>query len=128
MILIDTSAWIEFLRDTDSSVCRQVSAALGDEFATCDAVRMELLAGARDEEHLHSLRRLLAMATILPITPAHYERAAVLYRRCRQEGATVRKLIDCLIAAVAIDAGVPVLHQDRDFDLLAMNTRLETVA
>lgn len=124
MILIDTSAWIEFLRDTDSSVCRQVSAALGSEFTTCDAVRMELLAGARDEEHLRSLRRLLAMATVLPITPGHYEQAAVLYRRCRQEGATVRKLIDSLIAAVAIDAGVPVLHQDRDFDTLAMHTRL----
>ena len=127
MILIDTSAWIEFLRDTDSSVCRRVNAALDSEIATCDAVRMELLAGARDEEHLRSLRRLLAMATVLPMAPAHYERAAVLYRRCRQEGATVRKLIDCLIAAVAIDAGVPVLHQDRDFDMLAMHTRLKIV-
>ena len=127
MILIDTSAWVEFLRDTDTVVCRRVDAALGAEFACCDAIRMEVLAGARDEEHLRSLHRLLAMATVLPTTPAHYERAAALYRRCRQKGSTVRKLIDCLIAAVAIDASVPVLHQDRDFDSLAMHTSLKVV-
>ena len=59
--------------------------------------------------------------------PIHYEQAADLYRRCRQEGATVRKLIDCLIAAVAIDASVPILHKDRDFEILAMHTNLKIV-
>ena len=127
MILVDTSAWVEFLRDTDSSVCRRVNAALNSDIATCDAIRMELLAGARDEEHLRSLRRLLAITTVLPTTPAHYERAAALYRRCRQDGATVRKLVDCLIAAVAIDANVAVLHRDRDFDMLAIHTSLKIV-
>ena len=58
MILIDTSAWIEFLRDTGSAICNRVEALLGSEIAICDAVRMEVLAGARDERHLVSLRRL----------------------------------------------------------------------
>ncbi len=127
MILIDTSAWVEFLRDTDSAVCRRVDSALGGDIATCDAIRMELLAGARDERHLDALRRLLAMATVLPTRPSHYEQAATVYRRCRREGATVRKLIDCLIASVAIDADVPMLHKDRDFDMLAMHTNLKIV-
>ena len=52
MILIDTSAWIEFLRDTGSPVCARVDELLADEIAVCDAVRMEVLAGARDESHL----------------------------------------------------------------------------
>ncbi len=101
MILIDTSAWVEFLRDTGSNICVRVGIALEGDSATCDAIRMELLAGARSEHHFQMLRRLLAMAVHFPINPVHCEAAAVLFRRCRNEGNTVRKLVDCLIAAVA---------------------------
>jgi len=125
VVLIDTSAWVEFLRDTGSMVCARVDDLLDDEIAVCDPIRMEVLAGARDELHLHSLRRLLARATLLPTDPAHFEEAAALFRRCRQEGETVRRLMDCLIAAVAIRSGAPVLHRDGDFDVLARHTELE---
>ena len=124
MILIDTSAWIEFLRDTGSPVCERVDALFEAETAVCDPIRMEVLAGARDEQHLRSLRGLLARASILPTEPVDYEEAAVLYRRCRSEGETVRRLIDCLIGAVAIRAGAAVLHRDSDFDVLARHTPL----
>ena len=102
VILIDTSAWIEFLRDTGSAVCNRVDAVLESEIAVCDAIRMEVLAGARDAHHLRHLRGLLARASILPTEPADYEEAAALYRLCRREGETVRRLIDCLIGSVAI--------------------------
>ena len=125
MILVDTSAWIEFLRDTGSPVCNRVDAVLGDEIATCDPVRMEVLAGARDEQHLESLRRLLARASLLATGPGDYEMAATLYRACRRRGETVRKLIDCLIAAVAVREGVPVLHADVDYEVLARHTSLQ---
>lgn len=125
MILIDTSAWIEFLRDTGSPVCNRVDELLTKDIATCDAVRMELLAGARDEFHLRQLRRLLARAVTLPTRPGDYDDAAALYRRCRQQGATVRRLIDCLIASIAIRTSAPVLHQDSDFDILARHTELQ---
>jgi hypothetical protein len=88
---------------------------------TCDPVRTEL-AGARDEQHLNDLRRLLARASVVPTGPDDYENAAVLYRTCRQSGATVRKLINCLIATVAIRPEVPILHADADFDALARYT------
>jgi predicted nucleic acid-binding protein len=58
--LIDTSAWIEFLRDTGSSTCRRVHELLDDDVAITDAIRMEVLAGARDDAHLAQLRGLLA--------------------------------------------------------------------
>jgi predicted nucleic acid-binding protein len=122
VILIDTSAWVEFLRGTGSPACERVDALLGTRIATCDPVRMELLAGARDERHLNDLRRLLARASVLPTASGDYENAAMLYRACRQSGATVRRLIDCLIAAVAIRADVPILHVDADFDALARHT------
>ena len=58
MILVDTSAWIEFLRDTGSTVCNRVEVLTESEIAICDAIRMEVLPGARNESHLSSLRRL----------------------------------------------------------------------
>ena len=124
MILIDTSAWVEFLRGTGSPTCDRVEALLASEIAICDAVRMEVLAGARDERHLHDLRRLLARATVLPTVPLRYEDAAALFRLCRREGETVRKLIDCLIGAVAIHNDTPILHKDADFEVLARHTDL----
>lgn len=125
MILIDTSAWVEFLRATGSPACERVDALLDSRIATCDPVRMEVLAGARDEQHVNDLRRLLARASVAPTGSGDYENAAVLYRTCRRNGATVRKLIDCLIAAVAIRAHVPILHADADFDTLARYTPLQ---
>ena len=125
MILIDTSAWIEFLRDTGSATCNRVEALLESEIAICDAIRMGVPAGARDERHLHNLRRLLARATVFPTGPRHYDDAAALYRLCRQEGETVRKLIDCLIGAVAIYADAAILHNDADFDILSRHTDLK---
>lgn len=124
MILIDTSAWVEFLRDTGSPACNRVEAALERDIATCDPIRMEVLAGARDEWHLAGLRGLLARATVLPTAPVDHEEAAALYRLCRRRGETVRSLTDCLIAAVAIRAGAAVFHHDRDFTVLARHTTL----
>ena len=124
MILVDTSAWIEFLRDTGSSICNRVEELIESEIAVCDPVRMEVLAGAKNERHLRDLRGLLARAILLPITPGDYDEAAALYRTCRSEGETVRKLIDCLIGSIAIRAGATVLHNDNDFDVLARHTGL----
>ncbi|MDQ6725590.1 MAG: PIN domain nuclease [Actinomycetota bacterium] len=124
MILVDTSAWVEFLRDTGSPICTRVDELLDRDVATCDPIRMEVLAGARDEVHLDDLRRLLARAAMIEAVPVDYEAAAALYRACRRGGETVRKLIDCLIGAVAIRAGLPLLHTDGDFDVLARHTAL----
>lgn len=57
-----------------------------------------------------------------------YEEAAALHVRCRQAGATVRALTDCLIAAVARRADLDVLHADRAFGVLARHTGLRVVA
>jgi len=126
MIIVDTSAWIEFLRDTGSKVCNTVDDLLGADLCICDAISMEVLVGARNEEHLAQLRSLLARATLLSTTPDDFEQAAALYRTCRRNGETVRKLIDCLIAAVAIRASASVLHADNDFAVLARHTRLSS--
>jgi predicted nucleic acid-binding protein len=125
--LIDTSAWVEFLRATGSETHREVRRLLDEEESihTTDVVVLELLAGARDDEHQGQLRRLLAHCTYLPVGGlAAYEDAAHLYRTCRRAGETVRALTDCLIAVVAQRGALTVLHDDRDFDVLARCTGL----
>ena len=127
MILADSSAWIEFLRRTGSRANVRVRELLAepDEIGVTDAVLMEVLAGARDRDEHERLRRLLARCRFLPtLAPRDYEVAAELYRLCRGRGETVRRLLDCLIAAVALRAGVPVLHADADFDAIARHAPL----
>ena len=91
-------------------------------------MRLEVLAGARDDIHEQKPQRLLARAVILPTHPSHYDHAAAVYRFLPQEGRHRRKLLDCLIAAVAIQSGIPVRHADGDFDVMARHTDLEVVA
>ncbi len=124
MILADTSAWVEFLRGTGSAVDRELDRLLDGGLAVTEPILMEVLAGARDDAHLRQLRALLGRADLVPVLGADYLLAAALYRDCRQHGDTVRRLIDCLIAAVAVRNGLTLLHADRDFDALQRWTGL----
>lgn len=133
MILVDTSAWIEYLRATGSRVHRTLRKLVesGERLATSEVVVMEVLAGARDESHAQRLRRLLSGCDLLTLEGlSDYEDAASLYRRCRREGRTIRSLTDCLIAMVAIRSGAEVLQADRDFETIAAlsSLRLARVA
>ncbi len=130
MILVDSSAWIEMQRATGSPADARLTAAIeaGEPLAITGLVMLEVLAGARDERHARDLRRLLARCELLRLQePSDHEAAAALYRACRRSGRTVRRLPDCLIAAVAIRAGAQLLHQDSDFDAIALHSPLATV-
>lgn len=127
MILVDSSAWVEFLRATGSPVHLRVRSALKEkvDLASTDVVAMEILAGARDDADRDRLRRLLYGLRFLAVEgPTDYERAAELYRLCRSGGETPRKLTDCLIAAVAIRNDAELLCDDTDFLTIARHTEL----
>ncbi len=124
MILVDTSAWIEFpatagapCAPTSTRCFEQTSRSATRSGWRCSPVRAISLIS-------RELRGLLARASLVLTYPIDYEDAAALYRTCRRSGDTVRKLIDCLIAAVAIRADIPVLHADANFDVLARHTPL----
>ncbi|MGH3525886.1 MAG: type II toxin-antitoxin system VapC family toxin, partial [Pseudonocardiaceae bacterium] len=96
------------------------------DIAVTEIVIMELLAGARSDEHAVQLRSTLLGFPVLPLRGlADYEAAAQLYRCCRLAGRMVRKMTDCLIAVSAISAGATLLHRDADFDTLATHTPLQ---
>ena len=127
-VLADTSAWIEYLRRTGSPANIAVRRLLvSQELLVTDVVAMELLVGARDDADERRLEALLATAQAAPVIPEDWRAAARLQRRCRARGETVRRSTDCLIGAVALRVGVPVLHADADFEVLARHTTLRTV-
>ena len=126
MILADTSAWIEYLRDRDQTVADALEAHLDDgALLITEPVVLEVLQGGRSEDHVRRLKGLLWRARLVAVRTEDYTEAAFLYRVCRANGETVRSSLDCLIAAVAIRTGTPVLHHDRDFDALARHTPLD---
>ena len=132
MIVVDTSAWVEYLRMTGSPVEQHVLELLENprRLAVTEVVVAELLAGASDEL-VPSLRAQLLGLRVLRLRGLRdYEAAAALSRACRLGGESVRKLSDCLIAVPAIRAGATILHADRDFEKLARHTplRLEPVS
>ena len=125
MSLIDTSAWIEYLRQTGSRTNFEVRRMLNNDAQICDVIRMEILAGARDQQHVAQLEKLLARATTIKTEPVDYDNAAAIYRACRKLGVTVRAQIDCLIAAIAIRTNTKIIHHDSDFDAIAQVTKLK---
>ena len=122
IVLVDTSAWIEYLRGTDSPYTTYVrDAILADRpLAWTEPILYELTAGAASPRRATELRALLLRGPILAVAGLQdWEDAAHLYRSARSKGLTVRSSIDCLIAAVALRTGTPVLARDRHFDALA---------
>lgn len=127
MILVDSSAWIEFLRGSGHAAHRTLTHHFGrrSQLGVTEPVVMELLAGVRSPGEGAKLRRRLLAFPLLALRGLpDFEKAAELYRLCRREGETVRRLIDCLIAAVAIRERATLLHNDRDFDVLARHSKL----
>jgi predicted nucleic acid-binding protein len=126
-VIVDSSAWIDYIRGSDDPVVARVTETLrAGAAATSDAVRLELLAGTWRGVTAETLAALLDLCRDLPQLPREdVEAAAELYRRCRRSGETIRSLNDCLIAAIAIRNDIPVLHKDRDYDVIARYSDLQ---
>lgn len=128
MLLADTSAWIEFFRDTGSPACGELEAGLRDQrVVVTDPVVLELMSGVRPAE-ADTVEHLLNSQHYEPVVPRiDWLDAATIHRSCRRDGVTVRSQIDCLVAAVAIRTGLPLLQADRDFAPIAARTSLQLV-
>jgi predicted nucleic acid-binding protein len=117
MILVDTSAWVEFDRATGSSVDTQLTQLIAttDDVAVTEPVIMEVLAGARNDHREHDLRRLMQRFELLRFDPiVDFDVAARIYRTCRRSGITPRGMVDCMIAAVAWRHDANILAADAD--------------
>jgi predicted nucleic acid-binding protein len=122
VILVDTSAWVEYDRATASAVDRRLTELITADagIAVTEPVVMEVIAGARSDQREQDLRRLLLRCDLLRFDAAvDFDAAARIYRACRRVGVTPRGMIDCMIASVSHRAGAVVLAHDADFARLA---------
>jgi predicted nucleic acid-binding protein len=121
--LVDTSAWIEFLRRTGSPTnleVRRLVHELPSRVALTEPVVMELLAGPTAPDAVARLEKMVSGLPLIPVDAlVDYRTAAAAFRAVRLGGNTVRSLVGCLIAAVAARTGALLVHQDHDYDLLA---------
>lgn len=123
MVLVDTSVWIDFLRGTPTAQVAALEALLEGEdlVGTTPLVLQEVLQGADSPQRFEQWRReFTGLMCYLPLDPidSHVE-AARLYAACRRAGRTPRSSNDCLIARVALEHGLVLLEDDRDFEAIA---------
>jgi len=122
VILVDTSAWVEFDRATGSTVDARLSDLIADdaEIAVTEPVIMEVTAGARSAAREQDLRRLLGRFDLLRFDAAiDFDAASRIYRTCRRSGVTPRGMIDCMIASVAHRYNASLLASDGDLQRVA---------
>jgi len=118
MIVVDSSVWIANLRNELSPQVQWLRAEPRDEvIAIGDVILMEVLRGARSDEHALAIQQEMAQfAKVAMLTPGRAVVAARHYRLLRSLAVTTRSAIDLIIATCCIEQGHQLLHQDRDFD------------
>jgi predicted nucleic acid-binding protein len=131
VVLVDTTVWIDWLRDRPTAAVARLRALLEDgQAALAPVILQELLQGSASVAALKTLqRRFSALPMLAPADTLNlHAEAGALYARCRWAGITPRSGHDCLIAALAIERRAPLLHDDRDFEAIArVEPRLKRV-
>lgn len=126
MYLVDTSVWVAYLRGNATPWVDVLKALLtGDQIVgVAPIILQEVLQGADTNERFEKWRTYFTgLCCYLPGDPvaAHVE-AARMYQACRRAGKTPRSSNDCLIARIAVEHSLVLLHDDRDFEAIASVT------
>lgn len=121
MILVDTSVWIDYFRGKTVAHTAELTRLIEtDSVAVCPVIFTEILSGIAEDVMHREISILLDAYFKLDMEPYEAARkAAEIYRAVRKKGKTIRKHNDCLIAAFAIYHRIPLLHADKDFDVIA---------
>lgn len=130
MIVVDSSVWIAHLRDLDTGAVRALR-ALGDpsDILVGDVILLEVLQGAIDEQRAGRIEKDLRQFKVERMLDDQLAvRAARNYRNLRERGVTIRKTIDLVIGTFCLDRGHVLLHDDRDFDAMALHLGLRVIA
>jgi predicted nucleic acid-binding protein len=129
MILIDTSVWIDFLGGRDTLHVKKVERLVESrkDICICGIVLTEVVQGIRENKEYERTKAFLSKLIFLPMIQETFFMAATIYRTCRSRGVTIRNATDCMIAATCIQHGVSLLHNDKDFDLIATQFNVQIV-
>jgi predicted nucleic acid-binding protein len=123
MILVDTSVLIDLFKGASNGPANRMREVLGHHipFGITSVIYQEMLQGAKSDKEYNLLKDYLSSQRFFHPQDAvkTYEDAARIYFSCRKKGVTIRSTIDCLIAQIALEQDLALLHNDRDFDAMA---------
>jgi hypothetical protein len=126
MVLVDTTVWIDFFADRNEPHVGEFEKLIeGEEdLSLCGVIMTEILQGIRSDTDFFRTKEYLDDLIFLPMRHGTFVRAAEIRRSLRKKGTTIRKPVDCLIASVAIEYDIQLLHNDRDFNYIAKHSKL----
>jgi len=129
IIMVDTTVWIDFFGSLEFPHVATLESLVRnkDDLCICGVILTEVLQGIRKEKEYKDTRERFDSLIFLPMTHATFIKAADIYRALRRKGIMIRKPIDCMIASVAIENDIPLLHNDRDFDQIEQHCDLKTI-
>ena len=119
MVLVDTSVLIGFFKKVEGVPYDKMDYIIDNDipFGICNYVYQELLQGSRNEQEYKLLKEYLDTLPFYDLLygKQSFENASIIYMGCRKKGITVRSTIDLLIAEIAIENNLYLLHNDIDF-------------
>jgi predicted nucleic acid-binding protein len=127
VIVVDSSVWIDFFNGASTPEVERLDGLLGvTPLAIGDLILVEVMQGFRSERDVSTARQLFRSLALLPMLGgSNAWKAAENYRTLRRQGITVRKTIDGIIATACIEANLPLLFSDRDFQPYVEHLGLE---
>lgn len=117
MVLVDTSVWIDLFSAKPFHHVNTLETLIKEkeDICICGIVLTEVLQGIRHEKEYNRTKKLFKDLIYLPIAYSTYIKSAEIYRSLRRRGVTIKRVLDCLIASVALENNIPILHNDKDF-------------
>jgi len=123
MFLIDTSVWIDYFREKNNAAVEYFSELLDEEtpFGITGIIYQELLQGAASQSDFTHLVNYLGTQRFYHLNDnvTSYQEAAKIYFNCRRKGISIRSTLDCLIAQIAIENDLILLHNDEDYNRIS---------
>jgi predicted nucleic acid-binding protein len=129
VVVVDTSVWVDYLNGVDSRGADRLDRLLGERILLIgDLILAELLRGFRSDAEARQALELFEPLEFVEMAGRDVAiESARNYRRLRNKGATVRKTMDMLIGTYCLMNGHELLHDDRDFDVMARHLGLRTL-
>ena len=127
MIVVDSSVWIDYFHGVSTPEVERLDGLLGvTPLAIGDLVLVEVMQGFRTDQDVATARQLFRSLALLPMLGgSNAWKAAENVRQLRRKGITVRKTVEGIIATACIEANLPLLFSDRDFQPYVEHLGLE---
>ncbi|CAA9455466.1 MAG: hypothetical protein AVDCRST_MAG58-1399 [uncultured Rubrobacteraceae bacterium] len=115
--------WIDYLAGTETEATGRFAELLNRGYVVglTSVVYQEIVQGVSSRREFEQTSEYLGSQTFYhpQDSVGSYREAARMYFDCRRAGITIRSSTDCLVARVAIEHGLMLLHDDRDFEAMA---------